>query len=194
MSWMPRRRRWWVSGFCQAVERCSAARRGSASLQAGFWGRQKGSGRCFYAFVRHRDSCGSFVAGSCTGHRQVAACPILRDVRERVGARSEGPATCGGVDLPASQRSGVDCPPDARAGAFFGAVAVPALGFCVAGGFRTLVPALVLAACCSRACRCWGTPLCFGKSPIAESTHGRRGYVLPFALGILLVVRADFLP
>src|SRR5713101_3935295 len=112
------------------------------------------------------------MAGRCTGHRQVAACAILRHVRERAGTRAEGPATCGGVDLPASQRSGVDCPPYAPAGAFFGAMAVPALGFRVAGGFRTLVPALVLAARCSRADRCWGKPLYCGERPITESTHG----------------------
>ena len=102
----------------------------------------------------------------------MAACAILRDVRERAGAGAEGPATCGGVDLPASQRSGVDCPPYTPAGVFFGAVALLALGFCVAGVFHTLVPALVLAARCSRADRCWGKPLHCGERPIAESTHG----------------------
>src|SRR5213594_614374 len=44
MNWTPRRRLWWVSGFCRAVERCSAERRESASLQRGSWGRQKGAG------------------------------------------------------------------------------------------------------------------------------------------------------
>src|SRR5437899_12924042 len=44
MNWTPRRRLWWVSGFCRAVERCSAERRESASLQRGSWGRQKGVG------------------------------------------------------------------------------------------------------------------------------------------------------
>src|SRR5207244_5737406 len=36
-NWTPRRRLWWVSGLSRVVERCSAARVGSVSLQAGSW-------------------------------------------------------------------------------------------------------------------------------------------------------------
>src|SRR5207245_4901725 len=85
-------------------------------------------------------------------------------------------------------RAVVYSPPVARACAFFGPVAAAAHGLRLARVFRTLVPALVLAARCSRADRRCRKRLSWGARLFAGSIHGCGRSVLGY--GHLLCIEA----